>query len=76
MCRISSLDSWDELGKMGQPEIRLFLFSPEVAVVNAEAKADYVDVGQSRAQCSGDPDALRNLRPIETASNAQGGNGV
>ena len=46
---------------------------PEVPVPNTESKPDHVKVGKHGADQARDPDPLEYLWPVETPSNAQGG---
>jgi hypothetical protein len=50
--------------------------SPEVAIVDTRPEAYHVDVRLDRAENSSDPYALGRLRPIETSSDAEGGDAV
>jgi hypothetical protein len=46
--------------------------SPKVAKVDAETKSDCIEVRNNGAQDSGQPNALSNLRSVETGADAQG----
>jgi hypothetical protein len=49
---------------------------PEVPVVDAEPKPDYIEVGDYGAQNASHPDALGNFRSIKAGADAQGSDGV
>ncbi len=50
--------------------------SPEVTVADAETEANDVQVGNDRAERSGDPDALRGTWPVKACADTEGGYGV
>jgi len=50
--------------------------TPEVPLVETEAKANHVNMGKNRAQRASNPHAFRNLWLIEAGSDTQGGDRV
>ena len=56
--------------------MRKAAMSPEVTVAEAETEANDVQVGNDRAERSGDPDALRGTGPVKAGADTERGYGV
>ena len=52
--------------------VRESAVAPEVAVADAEAEADDVEIGDDRAERSDYPDALQRAGTIKACSNTEG----